>query len=156
VFYPWTPRRGHWFGLLPTLECLDEPEKQCQEVLSFLRTTLENVTFIKSKWDSKLDCVRILENARASFDLAIQINQYKKFKPPKRDLYGLFREGPWQVMILGKMPGDSLFLNLRNSMEERRHDELHLYSMKSKCFSKSVTITNNHLPPVIRVMAIFE
>jgi hypothetical protein len=62
------------------LECLD-PEKQCQEVILFLRKRLESQSFINkfilgSKWDGKFDkCVKILQNARDSFDLAIQIDQ---------------------------------------------------------------------------------
>jgi hypothetical protein len=62
-------------------EYIAEPEKQCIEVLSFLRERMENQSFVDrhilgGKWDKKLDrCVMMLENAKDLFDQAIRIDQ---------------------------------------------------------------------------------
>jgi hypothetical protein len=60
---------------------LSEPEQQCIEVLSLLRDRLENQNFVNryilgGKWDKKFDqWIKVLENAKESFDLTIQIDQ---------------------------------------------------------------------------------
>jgi len=62
-------------------ECIAEPERQCIEVLTFLRERMERQDFfdryiLGAKWDKNLDrCVMILENAKDMFDQAIKIDQ---------------------------------------------------------------------------------
>jgi hypothetical protein len=62
-------------------EYIAEPEKQCIEVLSYLRKRLENQTFVDryilgGRWDKMLDkSVKILEDAKNLFDQAMQIDQ---------------------------------------------------------------------------------
>jgi len=63
------------------LELLGEPERQCMQAIAVLRKRLENRGFVDrlllgSRWDGKFDkCIKILEDTRGLFDLAMQTDQ---------------------------------------------------------------------------------
>lgn len=61
-------------------ETLENPQDECVKVLSLLRMRLETQKFLSkfirgAKWDKNLDtCIRVLEDVRNSFDLALHVD----------------------------------------------------------------------------------